>query len=66
MRIQYCSDLYLELWKNKTFNETLHPVAPILSLLGDVSCLDVLNLRLFLEYCYEKWELIFGFLVMKK
>jgi len=59
LRIQYASDLHLELWKKKTFDETLHPVAPILALLGDVSRLDAPNLRLFLEYCSEKWELIF-------
>ena len=59
MRIQYASDLHLELWKKKTYDETLEPVAPILALLGDVARLDAENLRLFLEYTSEKWELVF-------
>jgi len=59
MRIQYASDLHLEFWTKVTFDETLEPVAPYLVLCGDVAKLDALNLRQFLEYCSERWELIF-------
>jgi len=59
MRIQYASDLHLELWRKKTFDETLEPTAPFLVLCGDVAKLDDLNLRSFLEYCSERWKLVF-------
>jgi hypothetical protein len=59
MRIQYASDLHLELWRKKTFDETLEPTAPYLVLCGDVAKLDDTNLRAFLEYCSERWKLIF-------
>ena len=59
MRIQYASDLHLELWRKKTFDETLEPSAPYLVLCGDVAKLDDPNLRAFLEYISERWKLIF-------
>ena len=59
MRIQYASDLHLELWRKTTFEETLLPVAPILILLGDIAILNEPNLPAFLEYCSEKWKQIF-------
>jgi len=59
MRIQYASDLHLELWPKETFDETLEPKAPILILLGDICKLDNPNLRSFLEYCSERWTKIF-------
>jgi hypothetical protein len=59
MRIQYASDLHLELWTKVTFDETLEPVAPYLVLCGDVAKLNAPNLRQFLEYCSERWKLIF-------
>ena len=59
IRIQYASDLHLELWKKKTFDETLQPEAPILALLGDISSLSAANLPSFLEYCSERWKHIF-------
>ena len=59
MRIQYASDLHLELWKKKTFEETLIPSAPILALVGDIGALDTPNLPSFLEYCSQKWTHIF-------
>ena len=59
MRIQYASDLHLELWQKTTFDETLQVVAPYLVLCGDVAPLNCVNLRAFLEYCSERWKLIF-------
>jgi hypothetical protein len=59
MRIQYASDLHLEVWPKVTFDETLEPVAPYLVLCGDVAKLNAVNLRQFLEYCSERWKLIF-------
>ena len=59
MRIQYCSDLHLELWQKTTFDETLEPTAPYLVLCGDVAPLNCVNLRAFLEFCSERWKLIF-------
>ena len=59
MRIQYASDLHLELYKKITFDETIEPVADYLVLCGDISKLDDMNLRAFLEYISEHWKLIF-------
>jgi len=59
MRIQYASDLHLELWRKTTFEETLLPVAPILILLGDIAQLNDPNLQPFLEYTSEKWSQVF-------
>ena len=59
MRIQYCSDLHLELWQKTTFDETLEPTAPYLVLCGDIAILNCVNLRAFLEYVSERWKMIF-------
>jgi hypothetical protein len=59
MRIQYASDLHLELWNKETFDQTLEPVAPYLILCGDIAKLNAPNLRQFLEYCSERWKTIF-------
>jgi hypothetical protein len=59
MRIQYASDLHLELWQKTTFDETLEPTAPYLVLNGDIANLNTPNLRAFLEYVSERWKYIF-------
>jgi len=59
MRIQYASDIHLELWKKTTFDETITPVAPILILVGDVAKLNEPNLQPFLEYCSERWKEVY-------
>ena len=59
MRIQYASDLHLELWKKTTFDETIEPVAPILALVGDIGDLDTPNLPSFLEFCSQRWTHVF-------
>ena len=59
MRIQYASDLHLDLWQKKPFNEVLEPRAPTLVFLGDIAKQNDPNLRAFLEYCSERWKQIF-------
>lgn len=59
MRIQYVSDLHLDMWKKTTFDETLEPKADYLVLCGDIAKLDDINLRSFLEYVSERWKKIF-------
>lgn len=59
MRIQYASDLHLDLWLKKTFDETLEPKADYLVLCGDIAKLNNPNLRAFLEYVSERWKKIF-------
>lgn len=59
MRIQYASDLHLELWSKKTFDETIEPKADYLVLCGDIAKLNSPNLRAFLEYVSERWKKIF-------
>ena len=59
MRIQYASDLHLELWKKTTFDETIISTAPILILVGDIAPLHCPNLQPFLEYVSERWLQIF-------
>ena len=59
MRIQYASDLHLELYEKTTFDETIIPKADYLVLCGDVSLINHVNLRRFLEYVSEHWKLIF-------
>jgi len=59
MRIQYASDLHLELWPKTTFDETLEPTAPYLVFCGDIAQLNCPNLRAFLEYVSERWKYVF-------
>jgi hypothetical protein len=59
MRIQYCSDLHIELYEKSTYDETLIPKADYLVLCGDISTLDSPNLRQFLEYVSDRWKRIF-------
>ena len=59
MRIQYVSDLHLELYEKTTFDETIIPKADYLILCGDISLVHFVNLRRFLEYVSERWKLIF-------
>lgn len=61
MRLQFVSDLHLETRPKETFDILLDgdQVAPALALLGDIAPLDHPNLRPFLEWCSERWEIIF-------
>ena len=59
MRIQFASDLHLELRPKMTFRELLDPgVAPVLALLGDIAPLDSPQLRPFMEWCSERWDTV--------
>jgi hypothetical protein len=58
MRIQFASDLHLELRPKSTFRELLDPVAPVLALLGDIAPLDNPNLRPFMEWCSQNWDTV--------
>jgi len=59
MRIQFASDLHLELRPKMTFRELLEPaVAPVLALLGDIAPLDSPQLKPFLEWCSERWDTV--------
>jgi hypothetical protein len=59
MRIQFASDLHLELRPKSTFRELLEPsVAPVLALLGDIAPLDNPNLRPFMEWCSQHWDTV--------
>ena len=58
MRIQYASDLHIELWPKATYDETLQPMAPILVLCGDICIPSHPNFYKFLEYISERWETI--------
>ena len=59
MRIQFASDLHLELRPKMTFREIIEPtVAPVLALLGDIAPLDHPNLRPFMEWCSQHWDTI--------
>ena len=59
MRIQYASDLHIELWPKATFEETLRPEADYLVLCGDISIPDHPNYAKFLEYVSENWKYVF-------
>lgn len=60
MRLQFVSDLHLELRPKETYETLLEDeVAPALALLGDIATPDHPNLRAFLEWCSERWETVF-------
>ena len=59
MRIQYASDLHIELWPKTTFEETLRPEADYLVLCGDISIPEHPNYTKFLEYVSEFWKYVF-------
>lgn len=60
MRIQFVSDLHLELRPKETYETLLEDgIAPALALLGDIATPDHPNLKAFLEWCSERWETIF-------
>lgn len=59
MRIQYASDLHLDMHPKTTYEEILKPgVAPVLALLGDVCPLDYSHLYAFFEWCSERWATV--------
>lgn len=56
MRIQYCSDLHLEINKKKEYPTLLEPVAPILALVGDIGDPESAELETFLTWCCSAWK----------
>jgi len=58
MRLQFVSDLHLNLRPKETFETMLVPTAPILALLGDIAPVRDPNLRQFLEWCSQRWETV--------
>ena len=56
MRIQFCSDLHLEMNKPVEYTELLTPVAPVLALLGDIGDPESDELRKFIEWCTRIWK----------
>lgn len=56
MRIQFCSDLHLDLNPRQEFTELLTPVAPCLALLGDIGDPESQTLADFLSWCCRTWE----------
>ena len=58
MRLQFVSDLHLNLRPKETFETMLIPTAPILALLGDIAPVRDPNLRQFIEWCSNKWETV--------
>ncbi len=56
MRIQFCSDLHLEINEPKEFPELLEPVAPVLALLGDIGDPESEVFDTFLDWCCRRWS----------
>ena len=59
LRIQYASDLHLELYDKSAFQPMLRPVAPLLALAGDIGRPDKRTYRDFLQYCSRNWRNVF-------
>ena len=58
MRLQFVSDLHLNLRPKETFETMLIPTAPVLALLGDIAPVRDANLRQFIEWCSSRWETV--------
>ena len=58
LRVQYASDLHLEL-NPGSFQTILKPVAPVLALAGDIGRPDLPEYRNFMAYCSNNWERVF-------
>lgn len=59
MRIQYASELHLELHDNFVGPALLKPVAPVLALAGDIGNPYRREYRDFLAYCSQNWDTVF-------
>lgn len=59
MRLQYASDLHLDMRPKRTYEEILKPgAAPVLALLGDICPLDCSHIHPFFEWCSESWTTV--------
>lgn len=59
LRIQYVSDLHLELVDKTPFQPILKPNAPVLALAGDIGRPDRRSYEDFLHYCSRNWSAVF-------
>jgi hypothetical protein len=59
LRIQYASDLHLELVDKTPFQPILKPIAPVLVLAGDIGRPDRRSYADFLHYCSRNWAAVF-------
>ena len=63
MRIQYISDLHLEMYKENVspdlFTKLIRPEAPYLALCGDIGIPDFVNYENFLNWCSRRWTKVF-------
>lgn len=58
-RIQYASDLHLEMNNIKDFSKVIKPVAPFLALVGDIGHIQKLSYRPFFDYVSSEFEKVF-------
>jgi len=62
MRVQYISDIHLELYKDlpeSVFTNFITPDAPYLALCGDIGIPDFKNYEKFISWCAYRWNKIF-------
>jgi Icc-related predicted phosphoesterase len=59
MRVQFVSDLHLNVWGSIPFEKILEPKAKVLVLAGDIGHPDSIQLRSFLKWCSLRWDTIF-------
>jgi hypothetical protein len=56
LRIQYASDLHLEILGSVPFPSILKPIAPVLALAGDIGNPTTPDYQNFLKYCSSNWD----------
>lgn len=56
LRIQYASDLHLEILGSVPFPSLLKPIAPVLALAGDIANPMTPDYHNFLKYCSSNWD----------
>ena len=63
MRVQYISDIHLEMYKENVspdlFTKLIRPEAPYLALCGDIGIPDFVNYENFLNWCSRRWTKVF-------
>ena len=59
MRVQFVSDLHLNVWGDIPFEQLLEPVAKTLVLAGDIGHPDSIRIRSFFKWCSLRWDTIF-------
>jgi hypothetical protein len=59
MRVQFASDLHLNVWPELAFEKILEPLAKNLVLAGDIGHPDSPRLRAFMKWCSLRWDTIF-------